>query len=482
MKIYTQEVKDGLESAFANIKPISCASKLEILPENELINRASIQRALSNKLIPQSADKQLLYTKSLMVSTNWNANDDIFYKDYAWAARQSPLYKPNNIDHIEDKIVGAIIDVWAIDNDGNVLDNETKVEDLPDLFHICNADVIYTHWQGSEKVEEVSQLIAEIKAGEKYVSMECLFPDFDYGVLSEDKTFSIVARNEETAFLTKHLKSFGGVGIYDGHKIGRVLKDFNFSGKGYTSQPANPNSIIFGFSELKTDISFANTTKQNPFAKKNSVLINYSWNTKANTNDSEIEMSQELLEKLQAENTELKTELKSLADKFANLNSENLQKQVNDLNVKLEAAYKMVEDEKKKAKDKEEKSKADEAALNAVKAELEVKVSELNEIQLQVSKSNRVSILVEGGFDKVAAESKVSVFASLSDEQFADIAKELVSAKKAQKVEPKASVANTEIEVEATEEEVNLDNASASADVAELELLQSAIAKTLNNK
>jgi hypothetical protein len=487
MQIYKQEIADGLGQALANIKPVSIACKAQMLESEEILSKKLMEKVLAAKSIPQSSDKQLLYTKSLMVSTNWNSNDDIFFRDYAWAARKTPLYKPNNIDHIEDRIVGSIIDTWVIDNDGNVLADDTKVEDLPDLFHICNADVIYTHWQSQEKVEEVGRLVAEIKEGSKYVSMECLFPAFDYGILAPDNSFYIVARSEETSFLTKHLRSFGGVGEYEGHRVGRVLKDFNFSGKGYTSTPANPNSIIFGFSEPKTDIVFASVSKENPFSSNNSVLISCSWNNSkakenTDTKSSENKMSAELLTSLQAELAQVKAELKTAQEKIASANAENLQAKINELNEKLEAAYKVGEDEKKKAKEKEDKSKADELELNAVKAELVVKANELNELKLQVSKSNRVSILVSGGFSKEDAEAKLVTFASLNDEQFSVLAKELVEANKVkisvasktQEVPTETQTTASELQVEGTETVVNL--SSASDTTQELEAFQTAIA------
>ena len=41
----------------------------------------------------------------------------------------------------------------------------------------------------------------------------------------------IVPRSEQTSFLTKYLRSYGGSGEYDGARIYRVLRDFTFSGK-----------------------------------------------------------------------------------------------------------------------------------------------------------------------------------------------------------------------------------------------------------
>merc|ERR1712196_247324 len=74
--------------------------------------------------------------------------------------------------------------------------------------------------------------------------MECLFAGFDYALSNEDGLKKVLARDEESSFLTKHLSSYGGSGEYQGYKIGRALKNIAFSGKGLVSKPANPRSVI----------------------------------------------------------------------------------------------------------------------------------------------------------------------------------------------------------------------------------------------
>jgi hypothetical protein len=60
----------------------------------------------------------------------------------------------------------------------------------------------------------------------------------------------IVKRNEASAFLTKHLRSYGGDGIYEDYKVGRLLRNLSFSGKGLVSKPANPRSVILEGNDL----------------------------------------------------------------------------------------------------------------------------------------------------------------------------------------------------------------------------------------
>ena len=63
--------------------------------------------------------------------------------------------------------------------------------------------------------------------------MECIFRGFDYGIRKPDGTNHVLARDQDTAFLTQHLRAYGGDGIYQDHKIGRVLRQITFSGKGF---------------------------------------------------------------------------------------------------------------------------------------------------------------------------------------------------------------------------------------------------------
>ena len=48
--------------------------------------------------------------------------------------------------------------------------------------------------------------------------MECFFKGFDYGLLnSETGEYKVLARNEETAFLTKYLRAYGGDGKHQNY-------------------------------------------------------------------------------------------------------------------------------------------------------------------------------------------------------------------------------------------------------------------------
>ncbi len=188
-------------------------------------------------------DADLYYVESILVSTNWNKNDDVFKNDEVFFARKSPISKPSNLNHEEHKIVGHLTKTWLIDNDGKLIADTTPPKSLPDFFHLACGSVIYLAYSTDEMISQTSTLIDQIEEGTKYVSMECLFSDFDYAV-GNNNGYEIIERNDESAWLTSKLRAYGGNGEYKGRKVGRLLKGINFVGKGYVDKPANPESVI----------------------------------------------------------------------------------------------------------------------------------------------------------------------------------------------------------------------------------------------
>jgi len=179
---------------------------------------------------------------SILVSTGWNGNDDIFTPAELWKARTTAQHKPMNDGHDETSILGHIIQSRAVDKVGEEIvlaENETP----PNEFDIEVAGVLYKVLPSLEG--RIKEIIEKANAGEMFVSMETWFPDFAFGIFDEKTGITkLIARTNETAFLTKHLRSFGGDGEFKGQKLGRVLLDMVFAGQGFVETPANPESII----------------------------------------------------------------------------------------------------------------------------------------------------------------------------------------------------------------------------------------------
>ena len=240
MHIFDQEKIDGLEAQLSSSASISYACIAEPIEHKSEDIKKNIHSLAS------FSDDDLYYVQSILVSSSWNKNDDIFDKKEVWIAKNTPEDKPTNLEHDENIIIGHITSNWPITEEGILIDENTEVEDLPEKYHILTGSVIYKSFTNPELKDRSEKLIAEIQDGTKYVSMECFFKGFDYGLIEKNTgTYKILSRNNETAYLSKYLRSYGGLGEHENYKIGRVLRNITFSGKGFVDRPANQDSIIF---------------------------------------------------------------------------------------------------------------------------------------------------------------------------------------------------------------------------------------------
>ena len=260
MIVYPKEKALGLEDK------ILASASIKLESPIKLVDSFEINKDILDIVLASNNQSDLNYISTLMVSTGWNTNDDIFTIAEMWKARQTPVNKPLNIEHDSKNIVGHITGVSCIDEEGNLLDIALDSVDKP--FHIITNAVIYKYWHTDggqhwkSKIKEVQQLIDEICNDEWMVSMECLTANFDYALLSEENEMFVIPRNEDSSFLSKYLRVYGGTGVYKNHKIGRLLKDYFFSGEGIVKNPANPKSDILTCSgEIMSDNN-KNTEKE----------------------------------------------------------------------------------------------------------------------------------------------------------------------------------------------------------------------------
>jgi hypothetical protein len=147
-----------------------------------------------------------------------------------------------NDNHDATKILGHIIQSRPLDKSGEEIELGEDGK-IPVEFDLEVAGVLYRAFPAL--CDRVDEIIAKAKIGEIFVSMEAWFPDFGYGLIDPSTgDTKLIERTEATAFLTKHLRIYGGSGNYQGHKLGRVLKDIIFGAQGFVDDPANPESVI----------------------------------------------------------------------------------------------------------------------------------------------------------------------------------------------------------------------------------------------
>ena len=241
MKIYQQEIKDGLEEIVRSQASVAFASVA--IPNSQPEQNDVIKKILASEGKSNPDQFDLYYLEAVLVSTGWNKNDDVFTPEATWAARSTPEDKQFNFMHNENDIIGHITSSYVLDKDGNKISADEA--ESPKDFDIVTEAVLYNSWTDPENRERMNKIIAEIEEGKWFVSMECLFSDFDYALVDPDGKNHVVARTEESSFLTKHLRSYGGEGKYENYTVGRALKNIAFSGKGLVAKPANPRSVIF---------------------------------------------------------------------------------------------------------------------------------------------------------------------------------------------------------------------------------------------
>lgn len=455
MIIYDQEKIDNLAEKIIASTSITVASVAE--PAD------SAQKTRINNNFQSLAsyeDSDLYYVQSILVTSSWNKNDDIFTKEEVWAAKNTPEDKPTNLEHNEGLIIGHIIANWPISDDGVKISEDTPIDDLPEKFHIVTGSVIYRAYTTPELKERTAKLIAEIENGTKYVSMECMFKGFDYGLIDQNNNFKVLSRGNETAFLTKHLRAYGGSGKYEDYKLGRVLRNITFSGKGYVDRPANPDSIIFTNENFSKSSTIKNTKKivSGVSEQRTNTMENINMNSETQVADQETVASD-----CAAANEELSTRVAALETELANTKSA-LDEALNT----AEAAKKMTEEEMSKKEEMMKKTKADlDAALEAVAAyknkEAEMMKKEKN--------MKRMASLVEKGIDQNVAQSAVEQFDSLEDAAFEAMVDLVASAaKKAPMPEKKKMMASEEANVEEALDSVEPNNEidlSAGSDTSE---------------
>jgi len=459
MKIYKAEQEAGLSELLSAKSSIVYASLLE---KSDITHNDQINKEIKNdKALAGIEDTDLYYTQSILVTTSWNKNDDVFDPREVWMAKSTPTHKPTNLEHDESLIVGHITSNWPIDDDGNILSDDTDMEQLPEKFHILTGSVIYTGYTEPELRDRSKTLIAEIESGNKYVSMECFFKGFDYGLINKSTgKYHVLPRNEDTAFLTKHLRAYGGVGEHQDYKLGRVLRQITFSGKGFVNKPANPESIIFTKDNLHFTKEIANmkiVKEKNDDFDKEGVFPNQANLKETNMSvESEVVKSEEVIPMVETtETTVAETPVVETPE-------------VTEVAEKEEAAKKMQEDNKKM---KEEMMKM-KAALEAIETELAsantviagYKMKE-EEMAKKDKKMKRSAALVESGLDSDLATATVEKFESLDDAAFDNMVSLIAGMKNAKKKEE--TVKAEEVKVEETT--VKADDVSESLENVETE-------------
>ena len=458
MQVFAAEKEAGLEHQIKTQSSIAYESPI-LLDEKQDLAQAFDNLSISTAAVD---DKDIYHVYSILVTTSWNKNDDVFDKTEVWAAQNTPKYKPANLEHDERQIVGGIVDNWSVDKNMKVIDKDSGSDNLPDYYHILVASVIYRQWQDPAYQTRAENLIKEIEAGNKFVSMECLFSGFDYAVVDPGGKRHVLARNDETAFLTKHLRAYGGSGGYEDHKVGRLLRNIVFSGKGFVNRPANPDSIIFDKSKL-TEFNNVSISSKNLFSVDNGVSISVEKKNQSIVLKETDTMSTDLLndqvKELKDALAAVQADNKELTDKLSKANLEKYDVQIKELTDNVQSLAVDLKSSEEASASKDEEITTLQTQLTEATEAFAKAQAELQEIAHQQKTEKRVAALVGAGLTQEDAEAKMEIFDSLTDDQFAMMVDTVASVKPEQvEVEVQAEEIQAEEEVEeevvASEEEV----------------------------
>lgn len=396
IEIYDQERVDGVADALkaGNSVAFHCD-----ITTDQRIERdpTEIMQSFAFVGVEEERQKDLFYFDMIMVSAGWNKNDDVFSPQELWKAKATPIHKQLNLMHDHTDIIGHMTASAVVDQDGNVVSADISEEAIPDKIDIVTSAVIYKTWQDKDQRERVQELCDEIDKGEWSVSMECMFPNFDYALVGPDSEHHVLERNPTTAFLTKHLRAYGGDGEYQGYKVGRLFRDLYFSGTGVVAKPANPRSRVLLAGETDTFSTRVNHNSIHSIAMEQLEMSD---------NSKEIQDLQEALASMKAEVADLKK-----------TNEETIEEK----NTAIAGLTEKVEALEKEVAEAEDYKKASEHKMKKKDEELE-KMKEENSGLKKASKAmKRKAALQKAGASEEEAEETVEKFSEASDEMFEQV-------------------------------------------------------------
>lgn len=427
--IFEEEAKAGLSDLIRNnlVTATSLLQKDTKTIDPKVLENLSIATNLS---LPD-----LFPVKGILATTGDNLNDDFFEVEETIAAKDTPINKPFNFEHKSSDIIGHMTGSCLLDHDGNLIG-----EEIPDSFDVGFSAVLYRHFSDNknkqERTDKILKALAEPTEDDKwFVSMECRFNGFNYVMFPENESVAsakLVKRTENTAFLTKHLRIYGGEGTYKGNRVLRAFSNLKFSAIGLVRHPGNPRSVI------STSSAGRNSGKINTIL----TTLGYEKNNEEIMNDNE--------------NKELKAELAKAQKDLVEANKlvtetakANWDKQVADLQGSVATLTKELNTEKANVNAAKSEVEVAKAALTKLEDEKKELVANLDKFKLEAEKATAARIKLDrlgkvkeaySVTDEAKAEQLFNTISALTDEAFAlhiETIKSIVKSVKVEKVEVK---------------------------------------------
>ena len=398
IKVFQNEINDGIADLVKSTASVAYCSeatvkKGELAVAKEVISNSEVL----DKVVAQNQDQiDLYYIESVLVSTGWNKNDDVFSSEATWEARNTPEDKQFNFMHDENDIIGHITGSYVLTKDGKAVADEDVAR--PDEFDIITQAVLYNSWTGEENRDRMGKIIAEIQEGKWYVSMECLFAGFDYALIDDKGNAKVLARDEESSFLTKHLRAYGGTGEYEGYKLGRALANISFSGKGLVSKPANPRSVILQNSTAQFKLD-NNSELSIGELQMSDVLTNQVAELKAQ------------LEEAKAENVAIKAQIEEAKDKEFASKVEAFEAAADESKATIDELNETIKSTQARVAELED-------SLQTSQTQLAEAMKEMDDMKKKEKSMKRKASLAEAGLEEDEVEETLASFDALDDDAF----------------------------------------------------------------
>ena len=158
--VYKAEAEAGLSEAIQAKENRSIATYCPILTDKDRISSAAVEKtkikdidSFNSSVASNQEQFDLEYIYSILATTGWNRNDDVFDTYETWSARNTAEDKPFNKGHDPNNIIGHITGNAVVDENYELV-TQSEVDSLPDKFHILTSAVIYKHI--SSKDEKLS--------------------------------------------------------------------------------------------------------------------------------------------------------------------------------------------------------------------------------------------------------------------------------------------------------------------------------------
>lgn len=466
-----QEIADKVRS-YNTFACYGLAEKLEL----EKIDDEALQKAAASLQCQVPFTQDLFSLSAIMLSSVINDNGDAFSQHELLRTAPSAVFKPVNLEHDPKDIRGSIVSAFVLDGiSGNRVNLEDPVDDLGEVIHLAVNAIIYKHPAHDDLKAAAELLIKDIENRDIFVSMETVFTDFNFlmfdGSNRDPQNIVEIERNAETAFLTKHLKLFGGAGEYGGKSLARILNNTTLVGLGLVKRPGNPDSIIFDSKDLgKFAMSTKKFSKNLTSSNQSGVYIDKG----ENSHDTETEMSVHL----EKENKELKDKVEvltatidELKEQHKESNIELLEKQVAELKQELNKSQADVVDLQKKIDQGIEAVEKLEAAKACMCKQYDQTVEEnktlqekLNEMEADKATRSRLNVFLRKGYSEDDAKAAVEELKDATDDLFEVIIKRYPDKSTSQANDKVEQTDEVDVELETTQASTKVQSTVASDD------------------